>query len=244
MNKFGQIKSNIEKGLISLYGKETFKSTMKDFKNKVLSKKNISEAFFLYDELSSKKGMDSEIAPDYINESFEQLRTIIEKNQKDIEELAKWAETLVKESASNEYTDIDYVLYEKSVKNLEKVLESKNRIKKSITTKKVEKTITESVNLPLSSMLKIASNTFNKEYGNISESEKEELRGLLSMTKSEITSEMETLRESVVSKLSNTLNESNDKELSEKVSDTIKKIQESPNDLVNLYKLRQLNTGL
>ena len=244
MNKFGQIKSNIEKGLISLYGKETFKSTMKDFKNKVLSKKNISEAFFLYDEFSSKKGMDSEIAPDYINESFEQLRTIIEKNQKDIEELAKWAETLVKESASNEYTDIDYVLYEKSVKNLEKVLESKNRIKKSITTKKVEKTITESVNLPLSSMLKIASNTFNKEYGNISESEKEELRGLLSMTKSEITSEMETLRESVVSKLSNTLNESNDKELSEKVSDTIKKIQESPNDLVNLYKLRQLNTGL
>lgn len=244
MNKLGQIKSNVEKGLVSLYGKDSFKTAMKQFKEKVLTKKNIAEAFFMYDELSSNKGMNNEIAFEYINESFERLSAIIEKNKKEIEELSKWAESLVKESVSNDYSDIDYVLYETSIKNLEKVLESKNRIKKTIITEKRENTITESVNLPLSTMLKIASNTFNTEYGNIDESEKEELRTLLSMSKSEITEEMSTLREEVIGKLQGTLNENSDKELQDKLNTTIQKINESPNDLVNLYKLRQLNSGL
>ena len=244
MNKLGQIKSNVEKGLVSLYGKDSFKTAMKQFKEKVLTKKNIAEAFFMYDELSSNKGMNNEIAFEYINESFERLSAIIEKNKKEIEELSKWAESLVKESVSNDYSDIDYVLYETSIKNLEKVLESKNRIKKTIITEKRENTITESVNLPLSTMLKIASNTFNTEYGNIDESEKEELRTLLSMSKSEITEEMSTLREEVIGKLQGTLNENSDKELQDKLNTTIQKINESPNDLVNLYKLRHLNSGL
>lgn len=244
MNKLGQIKSNIEKGLVSLYGKESFKTAMKQFKSKVLSNKNIAESFFIYDELSSNKGMNQEIAFEYINESFERLNTIIEKNKKEIEDLSQWAETLVKESVSNDYSDIDFVLYETSIKNLEKVLESKNRIKKNIITEKKEKSVNESVNLPLSTMLKIASNTFNSEYGNIEESEKAELKTLLSMSKSEITEEMTSLRETVIGKLQGTLNENSDKELQDKLNNTIQKINESPNDLVNLYKLRQLNSGL
>lgn len=244
MNKLGQIKSNIEKGLVSLYGKESFKTAMKQFKSKVLSNKNIAESFFIYDELSSNKGMNQEIAFEYINESFERLNTIIEKNKKEIEDLSQWAETLVKESVSNDYSDIDFVLYETSIKNLEKVLESKNRIKKNIITEKKEKSVNESVNLPLSTMLKIASNTFNSEYGNIEESEKAELKTLLSMSKSEITEEMTSLRETVIGKLQGTLNENSDKELQDKLNVTIQKINESPNDLVNLYKLRQLNSGL
>ena len=244
MNKLGQIKSNIEKGLTSLYGKDTFKTAMKEFKGKVLSNKSISEAFFMYDELSSNKGMSNEIAFEYINESFERLSIIIEKNKKQIKELSQWAESLVKESATNEYSDIDFVLYETSVKNLEKVLESKNRIKKKIITERKQKSVNESVNLPLSTMLKIASNTFNTEYGNIDESEKAELRTLLSMSKSEITEEMKSLRETVVGKLQGTLNENSDKELQDKLNKTIQTINESPNDLVNLYKLRQLNSGL
>ena len=64
------------------------------------------------------------------------------------------------------------------------------------------------------------------------------------MSTLEIQSEMLTLRESVVSKLQGTLNENEDKELIESLTKTIQKINESENDLVNLYKLRQLNSGL
>ena len=244
MNKFGEIKSKIEKALISSYGKDTFKTNMKTFKSKVLGDKNIAEAFYLYDELSSKKGYSVDVAKEYINESFEQLNTIINKKQKEIENLSSWVDSLLSENVENAYSDIDNVLYSKGVTKLEKMVESKLRIQKTLTEKTKEKSINESVNLPLSTMLKVASNTFNKEYGNISESEKEELRGLLSMSKSQITEEMSTLRESVIGKLETTLNENEDKELHEKLGETIQKIRESQNDLVNLYKLRQLNSGL
>ena len=244
MNKFGSIKSKIEKALVSTYGKEGFKSNLREFKKRVLSDKSLAEAYYLYDELSSKKGFTKEVASEYISESFERLNDIINKKQSEIEELSKWVDSILKESIENTYSDIDNVLYEKGVRNLERVIESKMNIQKTLTENKVNKVVTESVNLPLSTMLKVVSNTFNKEYGNISESEKAELKGLLSMTKEEITKEMSELKESVIGKLQSTLTESTDKELTEKVNNTISKINESENDLVSLYKLKQLNSGL
>ena len=244
MNKFGAIKSKIEKVLVSTYGKETFKSNLKTFKTKVLGDKSLSEAYYLYDELSSKKGFSKEVATEYITESFERLNDIILKTQTEIEELSKWVDSVLEESVQNSYVDIDNVLYEKGVRNLEKIVESKLRIQTTLTETKLEKVVKESVNLPLSTMLKIASNTFNKEYENISESERDELKGLLSMSKEDIKKEMTTLKESVIEKLQSTLTESSDKELSEKVNKTIEKINESENDLVSLYKLKQLYSGL
>ena len=244
MNKFGAIKSKIEKTLVSTYGKESFKSNLQGFKKRILGDKNLAEAYYLYDELSSQKGLSKEVASVYVNESFEKLNDIITNNKEKIEELSKWVNQLLDESVENNYVDIDNVIYEKSLTKLEAVVESKLKIQRILSETKIEDVIKESVNLPLSTMLKIASNTFNKEYDNINESDKEELKGLLSMTKEEIVKEMTELKESVIGKLQSTLTESTDKELTEKVNNTISKINESENDLVSLYKLKQLHSGL
>jgi len=244
MNKFGAIKSKIEKTLVSTYGKESFKSNLQGFKKRILGDKNLAEAYYLYDELSSQKGLSKEVASVYVNESFEKLNDIITNNKEKIEELSKWVNELLDESVENNYVDIDNVIYEKSLTKLEAVVESKLKIERTLSETKIEDVIKESVNLPLSTMLKIASNTFNKEYDNINESDKEELKGLLSMTKEEIVKEMTELKESVIGKLQSTLTESTDKELTEKVNNTISKINESENDLVSLYKLKQLHSGL
>lgn len=244
MNKFGAIKSKIEKTLVSTYGKESFKSNLQGFKKRILGDKNLAEAYYLYDELSSQKGLSKEVASVYVNESFEKLNDIITNNKEKIEELSKWVNELLDESVENNYVDIDNVIYEKSLTKLEAVVESKLKIERILSETKIEDVIKESVNLPLSTMLKIASNTFNKEYDNINESDKEELKGLLSMTKEEIVKEMTELKESVIGKLQSTLTESTDKELTEKVNNTISKINESENDLVSLYKLKQLHSGL
>lgn len=244
MNKFGAIKSKIEKTLVSTYGKESFKSNIQGFKKRILGDKNLAEAYYLYDELSSQKGLSKEVASVYVNESFEKLNDIITNNKEKIEELSKWINELLDESVENNYVDIDNVIYEKSLTKLEAVVESKLKIERTLSETKIEDVIKESVNLPLSTMLKIASNTFNKEYDNINESDKEELKGLLSMTKEEIVKEMTELKESVIGKLQSTLTESTDKELTEKVNNTISKINESENDLVSLYKLKQLHSGL
>lgn len=243
MKKFGQIKSNIENLLANSYGKETFKGQIKEFKKRVLSNKNISEIYYIYDDLSSKKGINKDIASDYVNESLEKLVSLINKNEKQIQELSNWVDSLLKDNKDNQYSDIDYVVYDNKITNLEKVLESKNRLKTLITTKE-EKSINESVNIPLSSMLKIATSTFNNEFSTISEEDKSELKSLLSLSKKEIKEQFITLRESVVSKLEITRSESKDEELSSKVLQTINKINESEADLVSLYKLKQLEQGL
>jgi len=243
MKKFGQIKSNIENLLANSYGKDSFKNHIKEFKKRVLSNKNISEIYYIYDDLSSKKGINKDIASEYVNESLEKLVSLIDKNKSKIQELSDWVDTLIKDVDGNQYSDIDFVVYENKITNLEKVLESKTRLKNLIVTKE-EKSLTESVNIPLSSMLKIATSTFNNEFSTISEEEKTELKSLLSLNKKEIEKQFIELKESVVSKLEMTRSESDDNELSSKVSQTINKINESKPDLVSLYKLKQLEQGL
>jgi len=245
MKPFGKIKTKIEESMVKLYGKQEFKNHMINFKKNILENKEISKIFYIYDDLSSKKGLDKEIASDYVNESIEELQKLIDKNTKQITSLSQWIDGVLSEEINSNYSDIDNVVYNnKSIKNLENVLESKKNIKNLITTAKENVVMTESINIPLSSMLKIASNSFNKEFENISEEDKKELKELLSLTKNEVKVKHEELKESVLGKLKNNLNESTDSEITEKINLTIQKISESKSDLVSLYKLTQLNQGL
>lgn len=244
MNKFGQIKSNIESLMTKSYGKPSFKTHMKSFKKNILENKSIAEAYFLYDELSKNKGLSKDIVDDYVNESIETIKSNISNNSEKINEINMWVSENVTKTIENSYNDIDSVVYNTTVKNLEKVLESKNRIKNTVIKSPIQKTVNESLNIPLSSMLKITTNTFNKEFGNVSEEEKQELKSLLSLDKKSLTEEIEKSKTNVIDKLQVTLNESEDSELSEKVQKTIEKINESEISLVSLYKLKQLEQGL
>lgn len=244
MNTFGQIKSNIESLLSESYGKPSFKNHMKSFKKNILENKKLAEAYYLYDELSKKKGMNKDILDDYVNESFDTLKSILKSQETKLKEVNMWVSENLTKGVANSYSDIDTVIYNTSVKNLEKVLESKNRIKKTLGESVKPKTVNETVNLPLSTMLKISTNTFNKEYENISEEEKNELKQLLSLDKKQLIEEIEKSKSVVIEKLTTKLNESTDDELTEKVNQTISKINESEISLVSLYKLRQLETGL
>jgi len=244
MNTFGQIKSNIESLLSESYGKSSFKNHMKSFKKNILENKKLAEAYYLYDELSNKKGMSKDILDDYVNESFETLKSILKSQESKLKEVNMWVSENLTKDVNNSYSDIDTVIYNTSVKNLEKVLESKNRIKKSLGETIKPKTVNETINLPLSTMLKISTNTFNKEYENISEEERNELKQLLSLNKKQLVEEIEKSKSVVIEKLTTKLNESTDDELTEKVNQTISKINESEISLVSLYKLKQLESGL
>ena len=171
MNKFGQFKSNLDHLIVQSYGKENFKTVIKEFKKNFLSDKAISEMYFIYNDLSAQKGINKDIAGEYVNESFERLSDLISSNQKKIDELYKWVKTNLECDVENEYSNIDFVVYENKITNLERILETKTQIKSLLLSTKKEN-IQESVNIPLSSMLKIVTNTFNKEYSNISEEDK------------------------------------------------------------------------
>lgn len=244
MNKFGQIKSNIESLLTKSYGKNAFKTNMKSFKSHIIENEKLAEAYFLYDELSKKKGLSKDIVDDYVNECVETIKGTLTTESAKLKEVNMWVSEGLKTDSDNNYTNIDTVVYSTSIKNLEKVLECKNTIKKLLgETEEVTK-VTESVNIPLSSMLKIATNTFNREYGDISEEEKKELKNLLSLSKTELTEEITLSKGVVLKKLTEKVNESNDEDLNNRVNETINRINESEISLTSLYKLKQLEHGL
>ena len=242
MNTFGTIKTKIEKASIGLYGKPEFKTYMSQLKTMVLENKDLSELYYIYDNLSKKKGLSNDIATDYINESIEYSQILIENNERSLKNVDEWISSIVKKSVNN-YKDIDVTIYNKSIKNLETVLESKKRIINTIISEDKVK-IKESINLPLKTMLRVANDRLNKELSNINETERKELIELSSLSDKSIKLEIDTLKENVISNLKTSLNESKENDLKDTIENTIKKISESKYDKYNLYQLRKLNQGL
>jgi len=242
MNTFGTIKTKIENTAIELAKKPTFKRFMFEFKHIVLENKDLSELYYIYDDLSSNKGLPNDIANDYINESVEYSQILIESQTKRLKEVDSWINSWNKVT-SNNYSDIDNAIYKTGIKNLESVLESKKNIK-TILINESKKELMESSNLPLTSMVKIANESLKKEFSNLNESDKKELNNILSLSLDDVKKEMNSLKENVINNLKTNLNESKDSTLNETIENTIKKINESKVDHYNLYKLRKLNLGL
>jgi hypothetical protein len=209
----------------------------------VLENKDLSELYYIYDDLSSKKGLNESIAEGYVNESIEYSQILVENNQKYLNKLSNWINSIILEH-SNDYTDIDNTIYKKSIKDLSTVLESKTKIKSKLISEEINSKLEESVNLPISTMIKVADENIKMELKNISESERKIIQELSSMSEDEVKLEMDNLKENVISNLKSSLNESKDSDLTATIENTIKKIVDSPYDRYNLYKLRNLNKGL
>ena len=217
---------------------------MRSFKSHIIKNEKLTEAYFLYDELSKKKGLSKDIVDDYVNECIEKIKDILTTESTKLKEVNMWVSENLEKETINQYSDIDTVVYINSVRKLEEVLECKNNIKKILGETKEVLNVTESINIPLSSMLKIATNTFNREYGDIREEEKKELKNLLSLSKTELTEEITISKGVVLKKLTEKVNESNDEDLNNRVNETINRINESEISLTSLYKLKQLEQGL
>ena len=243
MNKFGEIKSKVEQISVDLFGKKDFTKFMRGLKSNILENKDLTEIFYIYDDLSSKKGLSKDIASDYVNESIEYCQILIENNRTSLNKLTKWVSQYNVESPNN-YKNIDTIVYGNSIRDLETVLESKKNIISTIISEEIKKQIKESVNLPLSTMVKVAEENLKGEMSNLTESEKNELVSISSLSKEELETEFNSLKESVISNLKGSLNESKEDEIKTMISQTITKISDSKCTHYDLYKLRKLNQGL
>ena len=243
MNKFGEIKSKVEQISVDLFGKKDFTKFMRGLKSNILENKDLTEIFYIYDDLSSKKGLSKDIASDYVNESIEYCQILIENNRTSLNKLTKWVSQYNVESPNN-YKNIDTIVYGNSIRDLETVLESKKNIISTIISEEIKKQIKESVNLPLSTMVKVAEENLKGEMSNLTESEKNELVSISSLSKEELETEFNSLKESVISNLKGSLNESKEDEIKTMIGQTITKISDSKCTHYDLYKLRKLNQGL
>lgn len=239
MIKFGLLKSKIEKTILESYSKNTFKTEMKNFKKYVLENKNISKLFYLYDEMSSNKGLNESVVDDYINECITIYENTINKlTGKQMSDILSW----VKETESeNQYQVIDD-LFSTNVLTIESRISSRKLIKESL--KKPLQQKKEVVNLPLSTMVNIANKTINNYVENLNESEKKELVEFLKSDDEKLKSEFNTLRESVLSKLNTMKEQSEDSQITNRINETLEKVSNEKYDKLTFFKLKNLNESL
>lgn len=243
MSTFGTIKTKIENTAIELAKKPNFKRFIFEFDSLILKNKDLSELYYIYDDLSTNKGLDNDLANDYINETIEYSQILIESQNRRLKEINYWINSWDKNSTNN-YTDIDNVIYNKGIKNLESILESKKNIKNIITKEEPKKQVTESVNLPISSVVKIANENLKKELGVLSENDKKELDEILSLNGEELKENFEKTKKIVLDNLKGSINESSDKELKSAIDKTINKVMDAKCNHYDYYKLKKLSLGL
>ena len=240
MIKFGNIKSKIEEKLLESYSNNTFKTEMKNFKSLVLGNKNISKLFYLYDEMSSNKGLNESLVNDYIYECITIYENTINKIEDNtISNLKKWVSNV---NCENKYENIDN-LFSTDVLTIESRLKSKKIISENLI-KSPENKKVETVNLPISTMVNIANKTFSNYVEGLNESDRKELINFLKTDESELEPQYESIKNEVKSKLISIVESTSDTETLERVNETITKVDSETFNKLNYFKLKNLNENL
>ena len=237
--KFGILKSKIENVLLESYKNNTFKDELKTFKKLVIENKNVAKIFYLYDELNTPKGLNESYSNDYINECIKIYENTVNKiNQSDINQIVAWVGN---KNVESNYTDIDTLL-SNDVLTIESKIKSRKIISESL--RKLPITTTKGIDLPLSTMVSVANKTIKIYIDGLNESDKKELINLLSEDDSSLTEKYITLKESVVEKLNNMKESSDDNSVKSRIDETLTKVLSEKFDKLSYFKLKGLNENL
>lgn len=237
--KFGLLKTQIEKTLVESYKNDSFKKDMFIFNELVLKNKNISKLFYLYDELSSNKGLNESIANEYINQSINIFENTINKiNPSELNELKMWVGHI---KCENEYKIIDD-LFSDNVLELESKIKSKKEIFEGL--KKEPTKPNEVVNIPIDDMVKIANKTVSDYIESLNESDQKELKTLLSSNEEVLRENYILVKGKVLGKLEKLQENEQDEEVTNRISETIEKVQSESFDKLNYFRLQKLNENL
>lgn len=238
--KFGELKSKIEKYLTESYGKNSVKKDLFVFKELVLKNKNVSKLFYLYDELSSNKGLNEEVAIEYINQATTIYENTINKIlPKTFSELNSWVGHV---SATNEYENIDN-LFSQGLTKLEEKIKSKKVISENLQKTDVKEN-KDVINVPLNSMLNVANKTIKGFLSELNESEKKEVMEFLNTPKEKLQENYLNTKLEVERKLQDQKSSNSDEDTIKTIDKVLEKIQKESFNEVNYYNLIKLNESL
>jgi hypothetical protein len=243
MGKFGVIKTKILKKLTESYINN--KHEVKTLLNLIKENKDFKELYLFYEEIENKYIEDKEDAILYV----EQIKPILREKTLKINEFLKTLDLRLKDVEINEnkiYDSLDLLIEDDNkLVMVEKKIKAKKIFIEHLTTKKeiIEdkvNTIVENENL----LYALLANNFNVLYNNtLNESDKIELQKILSLSNDELNGEISELKENVLSKVNNILNESTDDALNEKLNNVKNEVSTMESNKFNYYRLVQLKNG-
>jgi len=239
--KFGILKSRIEDTLMESYRTKTFKEEFKNFKKYVLENKNVSKLFYLYDGLTTNKGLSKDIVDSYINECVTIYENTVNKiDTKSLSGLNKWVSNT---KSKNIYEDID-TLFSSNVLNITSKIEVRKTISENLQKEVVVTESTLAGNVPFKSMVNIVNCTAKKYIESLNESDKKELMSILTEDEKVLEEKFETLKSEAIGKLNSVIIEEVDVEVKNKVKETMTKLTSESFTKLGYYKLTKLNENL
>ena len=247
MNKFGELKSKMLTKLTESYSKEN-KKEVKNILNTIKENKSFKEMYLFYEEIENKYFDDKEIAKLYV----EGLNTYFGQPMGNWDDLNMFCESLNEklgpvEITTNElYESLDVLSEKDSLSNIEKKVIAKKKLVEHLTTKKEVneyKQVTYSQNENL--LHAVLANNFNVLYtNNLNEDQQTELKTILSISNEDLVSKTTELKESILNRVGSLLSESNDNDLTIKLSKVKDEVQDMDLSKYNYYRLTQLKNGL
>jgi ferredoxin-fold anticodon binding domain-containing protein len=247
MKNFGELKTKMLTKLTESYSKEN-KKEVKNILNTIKENKAFKEMYLFYEEIENKYFDDKEIAKLYV----EGLNTYFGQPMGNWNDLNMFCESLneklgLVEITTNElYESLDVLSEKDSLSNLEKKVKAKKKLVDHLTTKKeIVESVSGSITPNESLLHAVLANNFNVLYSNtMNESQKEELKNILSLSEDELNTKTTELKESILTQVGSLLSESNDTELTNKLSNVEKEVKDMKPSKYNYYRLNELKNGL
>ena len=247
MNKFGIIKTKMLNKLTESYANEN-KSEIKSILKEIKENKEFKEMYLFYEEIENKYIDDKETAKLYV----EGLNTYFGQPMGNWNDLNVFCESLhnklgdVEINTNELYECLDMLSEKDSLSNIEKKVIAKKKLVEHLTTKKGITESKETSLVPNETLLNaVLANNFNVLYSNtLSESQKEELKTILSITHDDLIIKSNELQESIINQVSTLLNESNDTELTTKLNKVKDEVSKMTTSKYNYYRLTELKNGL
>ncbi len=113
MRNFGLLKSIVENALVKTYKTEDFKQIIKEFRDFIKDNKSVGELYVEYGSLMKTKGLNEEVAKEFLGLSVDFIKNTINSNKREFEQFDSWVETLG-ESIDNQYELLDNMVYAKT----------------------------------------------------------------------------------------------------------------------------------
>jgi uncharacterized protein (DUF1015 family) len=244
MKKFGIIKTKLLSKLTESYANEN-KAEIKDILTTIKENKDFKEMYLFYEEIENKYIDDKETAQLYV----EGIASILKQQMDEISNFCTSLNKIINVESINEneiYNSLDTLIESDSLSNIEKKVKAKKKLVEHLTTKKEIKESKDLTLIPNENLLNaVLTNNFNVLYSNtLSESQKDELKNILSIPYDEIISKTTELKESIVNQVSTLLSESNDTDLSTKLNAVKDEVTQMFPSRYNYYRLNELKNGL
>jgi hypothetical protein len=247
MNKFGELKNKMLTKLTESYTKEN-KTEVKDILKTIKENKDFKEMYLFYEEIENKYIEDKETAKLYV----EGLNTYFGQPMGNWNNLNVFCESLhnklgnVEVKINELYESLDILSERDSLSNIEKKVIAKKKLVEHLTTKKKITESKDTTLVPNESLLNaVLTNNFNVLYSNtLSESEKEELKNILSISYDDLIIKSNELHESILEKVSTLISESNDIDLTTKLNKVKDEVNQMTTSKYNYYRLTELKNGL